>query len=74
MEEILFENGFVAGKFPGEYVRGTWTIRLDSIYLEVFDEMDPEGSGLYFHGESSYENLEKILEDIDSYLEFGQIL
>lgn len=74
MEEKLFENGFREGIFPGEYVRGSWTIRLDSFYLEVFDDMQPDGTGSYFYGESSYENLEKVLEDIDSYLEFGQIL
>lgn len=75
MENILLENGFKKGYYPNEYVRGSWTIRLDGFYLEVFDDLMPEGSGSYFYGESSYENLEKILEDIDdSYLEFGQII
>lgn len=64
MESILLENGFVEGLYPNEYTRGTWTIRLDGFYLEVFDELSPEGSGSYFYGESSYDNLERVLEDI----------
>lgn len=74
MEEYLLENGFVQGKYPTEYVRGSWTLRLDSLLIEVFDEMSPEGSGYYYSGESTMENLENILEDINSYEEFGQLL
>lgn len=74
MEEMLLENGFVHGKYPKEYTRSTWTIRLDALLIEVFDDMSPEGTGYYFSGESSYANLENILEDINSMDEFGHIL
>lgn len=73
MEEVLFESGFIRGEYPGEYKKNSWTIRLDGFYLEVFDEISPEGSGSYFYGESSYENLEKVLEDINGFEEAEQL-
>lgn len=74
MEELLYENGFVQGLYPTQYVRGSWTIRLDALLIEVFDDMSPEGSGYYCCEASTMENLENILEDINSYEEFGQLM
>lgn len=40
MEMILKRNGFIPTENPNEYVRGTWTIRLENNKIEVFNSSE----------------------------------
>lgn len=67
MEEILMKEGFIKSDNPGEYTRGTWTIRLDEYMIEVFDNVD-YASSKYYSSDYTFENLENILSEL-SYLQ-----
>ena len=73
MEKYLIESGFIQGEFPNEFTYGSWTIRLFSDLLEVYDGIEQGESGAYWIGEKTWENLillvEGVLDNVDGKLD-----
>jgi len=75
MRQYLIESGFNENEDTNTFTKDSWTIRFYENLLEVYDGIEDGESGVYWIGESTWENLIIIVEEIlgVEILEFGQI-
>jgi hypothetical protein len=64
MRQYLIDSGFGEGEFGNEFVLNSWTIRLFDDLIEVYDGVEDGQSGAYWIGETSWENLIIIVEEV----------
>lgn len=60
------KEGFLKSENPNEYVRGNWTIRLDDVGIEIFNNPDVS-TGRYYRGPINKIDLETILTEIKEF-------
>lgn len=66
MEEILMKHGY-RSQNENEWVKNSWTVRIDATHVEVFNEPD-NGPGKYYIAPKELIDLDTLLIEIDEHL------
>lgn len=65
MKELLQQNGYVLGNNIGEWIKNSWTIRLDEDYIEAFQDLSDPSHNKYIIWPKDIKSLLFIIEEID---------
>ncbi|MGV8961820.1 MAG: hypothetical protein ACOH2V_00295 [Candidatus Saccharimonadaceae bacterium] len=65
MEESLQKHGFKLSENVNEWCKANWTIRINTIGIEAFDEPKENSVGKYFSCIFKDLDIEQLIEEID---------
>jgi hypothetical protein len=65
MKEVLEQNGYVLEDYSFDWIKGSWTIRLDEDYIEAFQDLTDPSNNKYLIWPKDIESLLFIIKEID---------
>jgi hypothetical protein len=66
MKDLLHKSGFRETEWENEWTKNDWTIRIFKDEIEVFNEPRANTPGVYHKCDTSLENLELIISELNA--------
>lgn len=63
MELYLYQNGFSPSENKSTWVKGSWTVRIFSEEIEIYDDLAEYSSAKYIMINKDLEKLKDVLQD-----------
>ena len=65
MKELLCQHGYVLEPNSSDWIKGTWTIRLDEKYIEAFQDLSDPSKDNYILWPKDIKSLAFIIDEIE---------